>query len=48
MTVFFARIDVIFAIELFEQFVLNIFAGQVMTKPMSNALVTNYEQVNKF
>lgn len=45
---FFIRIDVIFAIELFEQFVLNVFAGEVITKPMPNAVVTNFEQVSYF
>lgn len=39
------RIDVIFAIELFEQFVLSVFAGQVPTKPMMNQTPASLEQV---
>lgn len=39
------RIDVTFAIELFEQFVLNMFAGQVITKPIPNISPSSYEQV---
>lgn len=39
------RIDVIFSIELFEQFVLKTFAGQIATKPMPNASASSFQQV---
>lgn len=41
------RIDVIFSIELFEQFVLTTFAGQIPTKPMSNASASSFQQVGE-
>ncbi|XP_031627022.1 minichromosome maintenance domain-containing protein 2 [Contarinia nasturtii] len=40
------KIDVTFAIELFEQFVLNVFAGQVLTKPIANSSPTGFQQVD--
>lgn len=41
------RIDVTYAIELFEEFVLSVFAGQVMTKPIPNISPSSYEQVRR-
>ncbi|XP_055303515.1 minichromosome maintenance domain-containing protein 2 [Sitodiplosis mosellana] len=40
------KIDVTYAIELFEEFVLSVFAGQVITKPMPNLMPSTYEQVD--
>lgn len=42
----FVRIDVTVAIELFEQFVLNTFAGQVVTKPIPNMCPSSYQQAS--